>query len=242
MRIWDINPGYLNRQSLLGEHRELHGIVSIIFNGKNGYSKHPETLRWVDYGWALKIRHSQLACEMALRGYTDKSPVNSRGREGLWPDTYIDYPEQQFRLLKDKYKDREEGRIPLAKNVQQLWAQHKYSVLARNPDLYKTIGREISCGSVSFEKLARLLTALLREQPTTGGIRNAVQHMWGYVSESRESTQVNVSEQRLTRHLLLEIQKRAIETDIAYLIHSTALSELMVWLYKTQPIRIESTH
>jgi len=30
MRLWDINPGYLNRQSLLGEHRELHGIVSIL--------------------------------------------------------------------------------------------------------------------------------------------------------------------------------------------------------------------
>jgi hypothetical protein len=230
MRIWDINPGYLNRQSLLGEHRELHGIVSIIVNKKAGYSKHPETLRWVGYGWALKIRHNQLACEMALRGYTDKSPVNSRGRKGLWPDTYIDYPEQQFRLLKDKYKDREEGRIPLAKNEPQLWAQHKYSVLARNPELYKRIGRDISCGSLSFEKLSRLLTALLREPPTIGGIRNAVQHMWGYVSENMESTQASVSEQWSMRHLLLETQKRAIENDSSYLIHSTALSELMVWL------------
>ena len=53
MRIWDINPGYLNRQSLLGEHRELHGIVSIILNIKKGYSKHPETIRWVGYGWSL---------------------------------------------------------------------------------------------------------------------------------------------------------------------------------------------
>jgi len=26
MRIWDIDPGFLNAQSLLGEHRELHGI------------------------------------------------------------------------------------------------------------------------------------------------------------------------------------------------------------------------
>jgi len=34
MRIWDIHPGYLNRQSLLGEHRELHGIFSIITNKK----------------------------------------------------------------------------------------------------------------------------------------------------------------------------------------------------------------
>ena len=34
MRIWDVPAGYLNRQSLLGEHRELHGIYSILTNGK----------------------------------------------------------------------------------------------------------------------------------------------------------------------------------------------------------------
>nr|WP_320015958.1 pyrimidine dimer DNA glycosylase/endonuclease V [uncultured Desulfobacter sp.] len=37
MRIWDLHPGYLNRRSLLGEHRELHGMASIIVNGKKGY-------------------------------------------------------------------------------------------------------------------------------------------------------------------------------------------------------------
>jgi len=49
MRVWDINPGYLNRQSLLGEHRELRGIASIIVLGKKGYSQHLETIRWWDY-------------------------------------------------------------------------------------------------------------------------------------------------------------------------------------------------
>jgi hypothetical protein len=44
MRIWDISPGYLNDKSLLGEHRELHGIVSILVNNKNGYAKHRETM------------------------------------------------------------------------------------------------------------------------------------------------------------------------------------------------------
>jgi len=38
MRIWDINPGQLNDKSLLGEHRELHGIVSILVNNKSGYA------------------------------------------------------------------------------------------------------------------------------------------------------------------------------------------------------------
>jgi hypothetical protein len=30
MRVWDADPGYLNRQSLLGEHREIHAILSIV--------------------------------------------------------------------------------------------------------------------------------------------------------------------------------------------------------------------
>lgn len=32
MRVWDLSPGHLNDRSLLGEHRELHGIVSILAN------------------------------------------------------------------------------------------------------------------------------------------------------------------------------------------------------------------
>ena len=34
MCVWDVHPGYLNRQSLLGEHRELHGIASILSQDK----------------------------------------------------------------------------------------------------------------------------------------------------------------------------------------------------------------
>lgn len=36
MRIWDISPAYLNRQSLLGEHRELHGLYNILSESKKG--------------------------------------------------------------------------------------------------------------------------------------------------------------------------------------------------------------
>ncbi|OQX44048.1 MAG: hypothetical protein B0D86_06490, partial [Candidatus Sedimenticola endophacoides] len=89
MRVWDIDPGYLNRQSLLGEHRELHGIVSVIRHGKRGYARHPETLRWNRHGWALWMRHRQLACEMALRGYRERSPVPLRSNPNVWPGDYI---------------------------------------------------------------------------------------------------------------------------------------------------------
>jgi len=46
MRVWDLPAGYLNRQSLLGEHRELHGIHTILTQNKTGCASHPETLRW----------------------------------------------------------------------------------------------------------------------------------------------------------------------------------------------------
>jgi len=229
MRIWDINPGYLNRQSLLGEHRELHGIGSIILNKKKGYSRHPETIRWGGYGWALERRHRQLACEMALRGYTDRSPINMRSNQGVWPEQYIDEPGRQYQLLREKYKDKEEGRIPLPRTAQQLWSQHKYSVLARDQNLYRDIGRDAACGKCEFSELGLLLTETLRISPSEGGIRNALQHMWGYVSDDRDQHQNYIQNWSL-RELLTEIQKRAKEQNEQYLIASTALSDLMVWL------------
>ncbi|MHC5058221.1 MAG: pyrimidine dimer DNA glycosylase/endonuclease V [Planctomycetota bacterium] len=85
MRIWDLHPGYLNRQSLLGEHRELHAIVAILRDGKKGYSRHPETLRWRGHGWALRRRHMLLAAETVFRGYTDCTTVLLRSGKGRWP-------------------------------------------------------------------------------------------------------------------------------------------------------------
>ena len=43
MRIWDIDPGFLNDKSLLGEHRELHGLMSIHCEQKN--KDIPDTLK-----------------------------------------------------------------------------------------------------------------------------------------------------------------------------------------------------
>ena len=231
MRIWDINPGYLNRQSLLGEHRELHGIVSILVNGRKGYSRHPDTLRWVGYGWALRKRHQMLAAEMSLRGFTDKTPVLIRSGRGFWPDVYIDEPGRQFQLLEIKYENREQGRIPLPENAQQLWRHHKYSVLARDIERYKIIGREVSAmkSGDDFSELAKLLTELLRKQPSAGGIRNALLHMWGYVSENYSRSKRDVDSWSLPR-LFNEMQRLALTGKESYLLSSTALSELKVWI------------
>ena len=233
MRIWDVNPGYLNRQSLLGEHRELHGIVSIIVNGKKGYSSHPETIRWVDYGWGLRTRHELLASEMSLRGFTDKTPVIIRTKKDVWPDVYIDEPFEQFEILGTKYVNKAQGRIPLPKNAQQLWCHHKFSVLARDVNMYKKIGSDVSTMKPhnDFSELARKVTELLRKPPSIGGMRNALQHMWGYVSVYYSMPKRDLASLSLNQ-LLDEIQRRTLENEEKYLTSSTALSELRVWMPK----------
>ncbi|MFH2106333.1 MAG: pyrimidine dimer DNA glycosylase/endonuclease V [Candidatus Micrarchaeota archaeon] len=78
MRIWDVKPGKLCREHLLGEHRELHAIWSIITKSKKGYSQHPETLRWKGKLKALYLRHEKLVGEMEKRGYCHRSPLDKR--------------------------------------------------------------------------------------------------------------------------------------------------------------------
>lgn len=231
MRIWDINPGYLNRQSLLGEHREIHCLISIIVNGKKGYSKHPETLRWADYGWALMKRHHLLKSEMSLRGFKEKTPVFIQSREGRWPDIYIDEPFEQLKILQTKYQNKEQGRIPLPKNAQQLWSQHKYSVMARSQYLYKKLGQEVASRKQDhyFAKLINTLIEILKEPPKEGNLRNTLLHMWGYVSEFFNSSKRGIENWPLDR-LLDEIQKQSLTHNITYLISSTALSELKIWI------------
>lgn len=84
MRVWDINPKYLCRKHLLAEHRELHGLWNILtkHKGRGGYSRHPETLRWVGKQKALYQRHERLVGEVLRRGYQHKSPLNKKYATG----------------------------------------------------------------------------------------------------------------------------------------------------------------
>jgi len=206
-------------------------MVSIIVNGKKGYSRHPETLRWMDCGWALNKRHQLLSAEMRLRGYNDKSPVHTRKNKGRWPDTFIDEPYVQIRLLREKYRDKEPGRIPLPQNAQQIWRQHKYAVMARNVSLYKKIGADVARMSPrdDFSGLARLLVETLRTPPSQGGLKNALQHMWGYVSDGYKASRAPLHAWPLT-DLLARIQDLTFKHSQPYLMESVALSELAVWI------------
>ena len=225
MRIWDIDPGFLNAQSLLGEHRELHGIYSIIKKSKSGYSRHPETLRWVSHLPALVIRHELQVEEMKVRGFNHYSPIDRIESSIEWPSIFIDQPAAQYRLLHDKYIEKKQGRISLPKNIQGLWASHKYSVMARAPANCKKIGQLVASGEITFDDLSEKLVQLMRTSPSRGPLANAVSHMWGYVADYSP-----VDPQELTSgELLLEIQEKIQKYNIDYLLRSTALGELKLW-------------
>ena len=227
MRIWDIHPGYLARQQLLGEHAELHGLYNILTEKKQGYARHPETLRWAGHPVALRQRHELLAGEMRLRGCHHHSPLPGLAQEVIWPAGYIDAPGRQLELLAGKYvADGRGGRIPLPRNAQELWAQHKYSVMAHSPDLYAELGSKLAGGGYQDDLpgLALLLVEVLRRPVSPGRLRNALQHMWGYLNSGHPS----MPEEPVL--LLAEIQRQAMAQQESYLLHSTALSELAVWL------------
>lgn len=226
MRVWDVHPGYLDRQRLLGEHRELHGVVAVTTRGANGYAAHPEAKRWAGLGWACAMRHRLLAAEMAFRGYRDRTPVRLRRAPGRWPATFIDEPAAQFGLLARKYADERRGRIPLPKSAQELWAHHKYSVLARGQAAYRDLGVRVSTlPRTEMDELAVELVGWLRKPPSAGDLRNALQHMWGHVETGPDGF-----EDCSPRTALKRIQRAALAEDSRYLLLQTALTELGAWM------------
>ena len=103
MRIWDIPPKKLCRQHLLGEHRELHAIWSIIVNNKKGYSNHPETLRWKGKLKALYLIHEEIVKEIKKRGFNHKSPLESNFATGAdVQKEFVNSVRDQIKIIKSK--------------------------------------------------------------------------------------------------------------------------------------------
>ena len=103
MRIWDIAPDKLCRKHLLGEHSELHAIWTVLTQGRKGYSRHPETMRWKGKQKALYDRHQNLVREMIRRGYKHHSPLSRRLATGAArQDVFVDSYDEQCNILRQK--------------------------------------------------------------------------------------------------------------------------------------------
>jgi hypothetical protein len=74
-----------------------------VHGGSGGYSRHPETLRWVGKTEALFGRHESLVTEMLRRGYQHRSPLDeSRVTGGSVQDVFIDPVARQLLILASK--------------------------------------------------------------------------------------------------------------------------------------------
>jgi uncharacterized protein YbgA (DUF1722 family) len=236
MRVWDVHPGYLFRSSLLGQHAEIHALLSVVINCKKGYGAHPETLRWKGRLDKLKLRHELTVKEMKLRGYSHASPFiadldcNS-GAEGL---DYVDHPAGQFEILRQKYLKGTAGRIPLPLRRSDFWAHHKYSVMARSYQYYKEIQAflnlkkdlPISEDLDLIERVQEILEKPVQEK----ALANVVHHLWGYfkkeASPHEREKYLNWPQGQL--YALLDcFYCMAQKYDKKYLLQSTVFADLI---------------
>mgnify|MGYP001282604876 CR=1 FL=1 len=231
MRLWDLHPGYLENEALHREHDELHALLAAIASGSENDASSHELINWKGSLPSLALRHALVAEEMLLRGMSHSSPIPYSPSDTPWPASPLASPGEQLALLRGTPSGSSSRRIPLPRSAQQIWRQHKYSVMARDVNAYKEFGPRVARSGPRdpFDALTGELTSLLWSQPSEGGIRNALLHMWGYLSEHEPRLRTRVPEMPL-RALAHMIQRGALRHTQPYLLEQTALSELLVWI------------
>ncbi|MDN3640703.1 hypothetical protein QWY82_18035 [Simiduia curdlanivorans] len=227
MQVWDLSPGYLNDEELLTQR---HWVISLLANrGKpegdgaaqaRHWSHCLNALRCVEAWINAECRLRELAVSMDAQS-TQLAPLNL-----VWPKLMA--PGAQLVELAN-VADRAPGRIPLPQTTKGLWTHHKYSVAARSMDAYRAISVKVATGKGrdNFDWVAAEVMGQLRVRPSRESLRDALMQMWGYVAAA------GAVQSRLFDDfpaLFAEIQKRTSVQANHYLLTSTALSELSVWL------------
>ena len=230
--ILDLHPGYLGNEHLLNESRLLERILAGEISQLEDESEYASLLPWAKFSWAAKRRYLWIISELGYRNVK----IEPRGAKDwvilcphAWPRSHYS-PAAQLKWLERSGVGDDSSRIRLPENKQQLWAQHKYSILARNHNLYKLIGPRVAnqAARSGYDELANELTYSLRLWPEKGGIRNALHHMWGHISPNNDiDPDFNAwSLSRLIKEITGQVQLKS----EPYLNQSTALTEIQTYL------------
>jgi len=237
MRVWDIHPGYLSGRSLLGEHVEIHALYSIITGGKDGYSQHPETKRWIENLNQLVFRHNLVVKEMFLRNFKHNSPLQFFGntKDYYLMDnlSYVDLPAEQFGILNRKYSNNgQAGRIPLPKNGTEFWAHHKYSIMTRGYQYYKEIQSFMKDKkSLPIQQEGELILKIqnyMNFNMAEKSLENTIQHLWGYFKKEATSEEkiyfFDLSDPISKLNILFAMARKY---QKYYLLHSTVFADFI---------------
>lgn len=162
------------------------------------------------------IIRSLVKNEILIRGYSESYPVKN-----------IDLKLNDEDLLFLDVKDR---RIYPPKNIQTIWAQHKYSVLARDNRLYREIGKSLvgKKGLMGYGDLFNQLKNLILTKPDKGTLFNGVLHMWGYLPSSIKKNHDKPSMDNMKNTIEI-ITNFAVKGGEEYLLQSSALSDFLYW-------------
>lgn len=74
MRMWNVNPRFMCREHLLGEHLELHMLANSL---RQGARVRPLVAHGLVEPYNVQGRHALVAAEMAARGYAHRTPMDA---------------------------------------------------------------------------------------------------------------------------------------------------------------------
>lgn len=237
MRVWDIHPGYLSRQSLLGEHSEIHALYIIITKNKKGFSRHPETQRWRNNLNRLVLRHNLLVKEIIIRGFSHYSPLSFREinkkEQQFTPFLYLDLPSVQLEILHQKYQAKgQRGRIPIPFYGTEFWAHHKYSIMARGYQYYKEVQSFINNRpNIPINKdnsLIEKVQEFMQRPVSKKALGSVLLHLWGYfkkeASPEEKSSFFNFNSSAQKMKFIYDM---SVKYQKNYLLHSTIFADFL---------------
>lgn len=200
MKIWDCFPAYLNKNQLVAEHRELHGIMQMVERGYPVRSDmDPHIANWLQAPQAIAWRHSLVAEEMRLHEIAHKSPIDSFRTPVEWPPFSKEITlSMQFDQVNALAHD---ARLVIPNETETLIQQSAFSVMARDPALYKYLQQESHHGRLVMTELLKEVSEIVRKPVQVEVYERVINSMWRYCKQAPEAFTFSSSEHRPARRI-----------------------------------------
>lgn len=108
------------------------------------------------------------------------------------------------------------------------WREEKYRVMFHSQKHYNAI-RVAMREQQPYETIAAMIDDAIAQTPTSGSMRNAIQHMWGYFKKHVTSEQKAHYDELMTNEqyddVCCYLRQLANDYNITYLQNSTILQE-----------------